>query len=370
MPTFKTPCWSGAPPSNPVCLSGDAGCVPYNIFSQGGVTPAQVASINSYGTSYGTISEIIGQANILGDLTSYGIKSPWAAKGVDVSLGIQTRDQKYNYSPDQAELNNDLSGFGGAGTTIKDKTLDVVEYYGEFRAPIIQDKPWIQDLTLDGGFRYSDYSTGATPTTYKAGLEWAPDSDIRFRGSFQRAIRAPNIVELYNPLSVTNTSDVSVDPCSPTIDPTTHVLTPATASLAQCLHTGVTAAQYGNGGTTDTITQCPAGQCAVLQGGNVALKPETANTFSVGFTTTPSFLKGFTGSLDFYHIKHEGPDRQHPAVDDLDRLPEHRPADLLQRCGAGLERHHLRHGRGRRRLHQRHRTERRLRPQSGHRLSG
>jgi iron complex outermembrane receptor protein len=296
----------GGTAANPVCLSGNAGCIPYNIFTQGGVTADQVASLNSNGTSYGTIQEVIGEADITGDLGAYGIKSPWASKGVDVSLGISSRDQKYNYAPDQASQDNDLSGFGGAGTIISNKTLDVVEYYGEFRAPLIQDKPFIKDLVLSGGVRYSDYSTGVTPLTYKAGLEWAPTDDIRFRGSFQRAIRAPNIVELYNPLSVTNTSDVSVDPCSPTRDPTTHVLTPATATAAQCLNTGVTAAQYGNGGTTDTITQCPAGQCAVLNGGNINLKPETANTFSIGFTTRPSFLKGFTGSLDYYHIDTKG----------------------------------------------------------------
>jgi iron complex outermembrane receptor protein len=289
----------------PACQSfidkSDTSCVPYNIFSQGGVTPAQVAYVNSYGTSYGTIQEIIGEADITGDLTGYGVKSPWASKGVSVAFGITNRRQKYNYAPDQAELANDLSGFGGAGTTIN-KTLGVTEYYTEFRAPLIQDKPFVQDLTFDGGYRYSSYTTGVKPSTYKAGLEWAVNDQIRFRTSFQRAIRAPNIVELYNPLSVTNTSDVSVDPCAPTVDAHGNSVA-ATATLAQCMRTGVTAAQYGNGNSSDTITQCPADQCAVLNGGNIALKPETADTFSIGFTTKPSFLKGFTGSIDYYHIK-------------------------------------------------------------------
>jgi iron complex outermembrane receptor protein len=290
----------GGTAANPVCLSGNAGCVPFNIFNQGGVTPAQVAYVNSYGTSYGTIQEIIGEANITGDLTGYGVKSPWAAKGVSVAFGIENRRQKYNYAPDQAELNNDLSGFGGAGTTIN-KTLGVTEYYTEFRAPLVEDKPFVKALTFDGGYRYSSYSTGVKPSTYKAGLEWAVDDQIRFRTSYQKAIRAPNIVELYNPNSVTNTSDVSVDPCAPVI--AGGVLTPATATLAQCIRTGVTALQYGNGGTTDTITQCPAGQCATLTGGNPLLAPETANTFSIGFTTKPAFFKGFTASIDYYSIK-------------------------------------------------------------------
>ncbi len=283
----------------PTCIAkinGTApGCVPYNIFAQGGVTPEQVAYLNSSGTSSGTIEEAIVEASVAGDLSRYGLKSPWADNGVGVAGGIQTRRQHYNYAPDQAELSNDLAGFGGAGTAIN-AALGDTEAYGEFRFPIAQHRPGFEELTLDGGYRYSHYSTGVSADTYKVGLQWAPVSDIRFRASFNRAIRAPNIVELYVPQAVTNSQTVGVDPCAPSFG------SPATATLAQCMNTGVTAAQYGNGGTTDRITQCPAGQCAVLGGGNTKLTPEQANTFSVGFTLTPSFIPGFTGSLDYYDI--------------------------------------------------------------------
>jgi iron complex outermembrane recepter protein len=119
-------------------------------------------------------------------------------------------------------------------------------------------------------------------------LQFAPVQDIRLRAAFQRAIRAPNIVELFNPAVVTQTSVVGVDPCAGA--------TPS-ATLAQCEHTGVAAGQYGH------IAQCPAGQCSALLGGNPDLRPETANTTSVGLTLTPTFLPGFTGSVDYYRIK-------------------------------------------------------------------
>ena len=96
---------------------------------------------------------------------------------------------------------------------------------------------------------------------------------------------------------MTNTAAVSVDPCAPSNG------APATATLAQCMNTGVTAAQYGNGGSTNHIIQCPAGQCATLVGGNTKLTPEEADTYSVGFTVRPRFLEGFTGSLDYFSIK-------------------------------------------------------------------
>ena len=286
----------------PTCIAKvngtDTSCIPYNIFTTGGVTPAQVNYLNSTGTSYGKIEETIVEANLNGDLGQYGVKSPWADDGVGVALGIEDRRQTYNYAPDQNELSNDLSGFGGAATIVN-ASLGVTEAYGELRMPLVQNKTLVKDLTLDFGYRYSDYSTKVTADTYKVGLQWAPTSDIRFRAAFNRAIRAPNILELYNPQSVTNTTEVAVDPCAAT--PTG----PATATLAQCMRTGVTAAQYGNGGSTNKIVQCPSGQCAVLNGGNPLLTPERANTYSVGFTLTPSFLHGFTGSLDYFSIKQE-----------------------------------------------------------------
>ena len=71
-----------------------------------------------------------------------------------------------------------------------------------------------------------------------------------------------------------------------------------TASLAACEHTGVTPAQYGR------IPQCPAGQCATLTGGNPNLEPETADTWTAGFTLTP--WHNFFSSVDFYQIKIKG----------------------------------------------------------------
>lgn len=285
-------------PTGPVCISGGA-CVPYNIFQDGGVTPAALNYLDVTGTSRGTIAERIVEANITGDLGDYGMKSPWAVDGVGVAFGIHNRRDHLEYAPDVAQLSGDLSGAGGASTQI-DNSISVTEGYGEARIPLVQDAAFAKDLTAELAYRYSDYSTGITADTYKVALTWAPNSDIRFRGSFQRAIRAPSILELYTPQSVTNTSQVSVDPCAPNLG------TPATATLAQCQNTGVTAAQYGNGGSTNLIIQCPAGQCAVLTGGNTQLNAEKAETISIGVTFTPAFLPRFIASLDFYNIDLKG----------------------------------------------------------------
>ena len=278
-------------PNGPVCVSGAEGCVPYNIFSDGGVTQAALDYLDVTGTSRGSTSQRVVEASITGDLGDYGIKSPWAQDGVGVAFGFQNRRENLQYSPDVAQLSGDLSGAGGASTPI-DNSIRVSEGFAEARVPLAQGMPWAEEVQLELGYRYSDYSTGITADTYKVGLQWAPTTDFRFRGSYQSALRAPNILELYTPQSVTNTSQVSEDPCA------ANATSPATP--AQCANTGVTAAQYG------VIPQCPSGQCAVLTGGNPNLQAERAKTFSVGVSFTPSFVPGLTASVDYYNIKLKG----------------------------------------------------------------
>jgi outer membrane receptor protein involved in Fe transport len=163
-----------------------------------------------------------------------------------------------------------------------------MEAFGEIRIPLVQDTPFFHDLSFEGGYRYSDYSTGISTSTYKLALNWAPVPDIRFRGSYNRAVRAPNVVELFAPQAIG--LGLSADPCASS---------PGTApqwTQEQCANTGVTAAQYG------AITPNSANQYNALLGGNPNLDPETADTYSVGFVFTPSFFRGFSFSADYFDI--------------------------------------------------------------------
>lgn len=278
----------GGTAEDPVCLSGNAGCVPYNIFQTGGVSPETASTLTILGTQSGTTTQRIVEATITGDLGDYGIKSPWANDGVGVAIGLSQRRDHLRFAPDAASESGDLSGAGGASVRINNG-LRAAEAFAEARVPLINDMPFARDLVLELGYRYSDYSIGIQANTYKVGFQWEPVEDIRFRGSYNQAIRAPNILELYTPQSVTNTSDVPEDPCA------IGATSPATA--AQCANTG--ADQFA------AIPQCPANQCAVLTGGSTNLKEETAKTFTVGFTTQPRWLPGFTASVDYFDIKIE-----------------------------------------------------------------
>jgi iron complex outermembrane receptor protein len=289
----------------PVCISGGK-CVPYNIFTQGGVTAAQTSYLATPGTAYGQNWEEVEHFDVTGDFGKFGITSPLAKDGVAINLGAEHRLEALNFAPDGAELSGDLAGFSGASVAI-DRGYTVTEGIFEIRAPLVQDKPFVHDLTVDAGYRYSDYTTAGITNTYKFEVQYAPTADVRFRGSYDKAVRAPNLIELYNPESYGQTSGITADLCAPTVGAGGIITNPATASLAECAHTGVSAAQYGNGNVagavyTGTIPQCVALQCGQVIGGNTALKPESAETYSVGFTVTPTFLPNFNGSLDYYHI--------------------------------------------------------------------
>jgi iron complex outermembrane receptor protein len=290
--------------NGPVCISGPP-CVPWNIFQDGGVTQAALNYLNATGTSNGSVTERILHGDITGDLGKYGIKSPLANDGIAVNVGAEHRNDNLAFAPDGTELSGLLSGFGGASVAV-DNSTSVKEEFIELRVPLVQKQAFADDLMFDTGFRHSNYNLSGGVNTYKFEVQYAPVHDLRIRAGYQKAIRAASVLELYTPQSFGGISAPGIDPCAPTVDSTTGALIPATRSFADCAHTGVTAAEYGNGGVggvyTGTIKQCVALQCSQLQGGNVGLKPEQAESITIGLNFAPSFIPNLTGSLDFYRI--------------------------------------------------------------------
>jgi iron complex outermembrane recepter protein len=294
--------------ANPVCISGTP-CVPYNIFSDGGVTPAALQYLYLNGSAYGSNSQRIAHADVTGDLGKYGFKSPFASDGFSVNVGYEHRAEQQGFDPDSGEQSGLLSGFGGAAAPIH-QGFHVSEEFIEFGGALVQDKPGVANLLVDTGFRHSDYSTTGSVNTGKFEVQYQPVTDIRVRGSFQRAIRAPNLIELYNP-AIVGLVAAGEDPCAPSAFTGLIV-----ATLQQCMRTGVTAAQYNSG----SIPQGTGSQLSQLLGGNLQLKPEKADTYSVGVTFTPASVPGLSASIDYYQIK---------LTDEITAIP---PALLLQEC--------------------------------------
>jgi outer membrane receptor protein involved in Fe transport len=269
-----------------VCADPEAikeGCVPLNIFKVGGITPEATKYVSTPGFQQGSTTEMVVDASVTGRLGF--LKSPWATDPVGVAGGAEYRRENLDLRTDAEFESGDLAGQGGPTHSVSG-TYDVYELFGEARIPLAQDMPYAKDLSLDVGYRFSDYSSVGTTDTYKVEGDWKPIDDIRFRASYERAVRAPNVVELFTPQGIV--LGLSGDPCA---GPS------PTATQAECANTGLTAQQYGH------IPANPAQQYNSLNGGNPNLAPEKADTYTAGVVLTPSMVPGFTFSADYFNIK-------------------------------------------------------------------
>ncbi len=286
------------------------GCVPYNIFQRGPggeslVDQATLDYVQGIGITTGETQQISAGGNMQTDLGEYGVSTPWSENGVGFLAGIEWRKESLNAVPDQISQipGGGFTGVGGATLPVAG-SVDVLELYTELQVPIITGREFFEELTFNGQYRYSDYdATGNNVTnsftTHAFGLQlsWAPVEDVRIRGQFQRAVRAPNVIELFEgtdtdlpdlePAGINALGAQIFDPCSSTAP---------IASLAACMNTGVTAAQYGS------ISDVLAGQTQSIVGGNTDLRPESSDTFTAGVLISPSSVPGLTFSADYFNI--------------------------------------------------------------------
>jgi outer membrane receptor protein involved in Fe transport len=278
----------------PVCISGNPGCIPLNIFSRNGAAGAGEQSVLTNSLITGTSTEVVAGMNVSGDLGAFGVKSPLAADPVSVVLGYEYRFENVVKQPDQENQTDDLIGSGGTVLPVNG-SFDDNDFYGELHAPLVQDLPFAKAVDLDLGLRHSGYDVYGTnetfdTNTYKIQGDWQITNDVKLRGGYNRAARAPNTFELFNEDTVGLTTGFD-DPCSSTAKANGTL-----ASVAACERTGLTAAQVGN------VADCPAAQCSELTGGNTALKPEEADTYTWGIVYTPTYLPNFNFSMDYFTI--------------------------------------------------------------------
>jgi outer membrane receptor protein involved in Fe transport len=286
----------GVPTCESVINGSDPNCVPWNIFAKGGVTPAAAAYISTPATYDVTVKEYIVESSVTAEFEKWGFKLPTAKEGPSVNLGAEYRSESYNFNPDYIFENGLNSGGNGAQHAI-DGGFHVAEAFTEARLPVLNDLPGAYDLSFDGGYRYSSYTSGFNTNTYKFGVEFAPVKDVRLRGGYNRAVRAPSIGDLFAPAVIG--AGGTADPCWGAVVGGTGGTTGTVNghTFAFCQRTGVTAAEWGN------ITPNPAAQINTSVGGNSSLTPEKADTFTYGVVFEPSFVPSLVTSLDFYYIK-------------------------------------------------------------------
>ena len=291
----------------PTCASGTAdGCLPLDPFSS--LSPVNNIGVFNYlvNGSYGTQSTVNRLYNVVatvqGDLGTYGIKAPWAEQGVAIAFSAE-------YRKDELESTADALWRANMGGTDQSLAQHVWEGMVELQAPIAQHKPFADLLQVNGAFRLSKYSSNPnTFSTWKAEALWAPIPDITFRGSINRAQRAPTVVEAFqgSNISYDRITTAYNDICGPTpigttTDPNTGQQIPIygapQASQAVCAATGLPANLYGS-----PTLLCPTDVGCTVRRGGFTVNPETAYTKTLGVVLKPRFLPGLTVSVDRFVI--------------------------------------------------------------------
>ncbi len=304
--------------TNPnTCLTNTNGCVPINLFGAGGtISPEAAAFIVQESSSFVKTSLAQARATISGDV---GFTSPWAAEPVAFAVGGEYRRYQASQGADTLARSGDLGGAGGATPNIAGG-YDVYEAVGELVVPLVSDKPFFHSLTVEGGVRYSDYTVdapgnpGYSATTYKIGGSWEPVEGVTVRGNYARAVRAPNIAELFSPVN-TGLTNLGVDPCATRRTNGTVLRPPLTGELlAVCL------AQGANASNVQIIPEPISGQVLSTGGGNINIQPEKSDSYTVGLVLQPAALPGFSASIDYYNIKVE------------DAISSPTPGDVIAAC--------------------------------------
>jgi len=261
------------------CATDFLNCVPVNLFGTGTLTPEMAEFLSVSTGTRNTFTRQVAGGAVAGELFEL------PAGIVSSAFGVEYREETFETNPDEVALSGDLTSVA----PIRNKgEYNLFEVFGEVRVPILADLPLVQSFAVEGAVRYSDYSTIGGVTTWKVGGDWVLNDWFRARTSFNRAIRAPNLNELFGAPSQGFLG--GVDPCVADNNPTD-------AQKQVCLQQGVPQAFI-------YTLQVGASQgFSVLSGGNVNLDEERSSTFTAGGVISLPFLEGFSITADYYRIK-------------------------------------------------------------------
>jgi outer membrane receptor protein involved in Fe transport len=261
---------------------GDGTCAPVNIF---GASAIQGAGLNFAFEDLEQKTVIEQQqflATMAGDTANF-LELPGGPIGF--AAGFEWRRDQSQFTRDSFETIEgrviENVNFPLFDAPLNGEGITVYEAFGEIRVPLLGDMPFVEKLEVSASGRYSDYNTIGTTETYSFGGIYAPTDWLSFRGTYSRAVRAPNIGELFNPQSIA-TIGVNADPCDDG-----NINNGSSNRVENCrefVAPGFNSAAF--------LTSFSTG----FTGGNPNLTEETADSFTVGGIFQPKGILG--GALD------------------------------------------------------------------------
>ncbi|MET0535668.1 MAG: TonB-dependent receptor, partial [Steroidobacter sp.] len=276
---------------NSICAGGFN---PFGLANSSAISP----QCRAYMTTTAKSTELLTQANFQGVVQGDVFSLP--AGEVKLALLGAHRKNTYRYSPDSQLASQNIEAV--IASLPSQGKYDVTEYAAQIDVPILSERPLIERLNIGAAFRRSDYSTSGSVDSYEGDIKWTPTPGLLIRGGYQRAVRAPNIGELFAADSGSQiafgTPPVSVgDPCD--VRSSARTGGGGTSVRALCLAQGIPASVIDNYTFPTTAT-------AGLTRGNRSLSPETADTYNIGFSWQPRsqspWVSGLSLSVDYYKI--------------------------------------------------------------------
>ncbi|MGO4894498.1 TonB-dependent receptor domain-containing protein [Flavobacterium sp. W21_SRS_FM6] len=307
-------------------------CVPIDLFGGFGTITPEAAAYSS-ATAFATTEyqQRVFSANIDGPFDS--VVSPFADTPLAMSFGYEYREESAFFNPDECLKLAPASCLGGAGgnSLPVGGSFKVNELFTEGKFAVVEDAAFAEVLEVEFGFRHSKYDTVGETSSWKLGAAWRPVDELLVRVMNQKATRAPNVGELYAPLT-SGLDNAEQDPCSvanaANIDDTLRAL---------CISTGMTANQVG------AVSDIVVGQINVSSGSNPNALPEaeSAKTFTAGVVWSPEFesVKRALVSLDYYDIDvtgYIGENTPQEVLDGCYVLGIAEQCSLITRIGGGL----------------------------------
>lgn len=275
-------------PETRECFEPVNGCVPLDIFGAGRISADAVDFIRMQPlTNTSKREQLVASVFVTG--------SPfenWSGP-VDIATGIEWRGDSARFIADDALFSGDTLGFRGDAPV--DANDSVSEVYAEAAIPLLQNAAAADYLGLEVGVRYSDFENSGGVWTHKLGSSWEFSDSLRLRAMYQSSVRAPNSLELFQQqfaeVSSFVAGIVAQDPCSASANPIEN------GHAERCIMQGLAEDQVG------TFEATPFFPATIVMGGNRNLKPEKAQTLTIGAVYTPTFWPDVSVAIDYYDIE-------------------------------------------------------------------
>jgi iron complex outermembrane recepter protein len=277
-----------------------------NPFGIESVSPECAEHITRSAVNSTTVRQVVGEAFVSGPVFEL------PAGEVQTAFGVMYKQDEVAFLPDPTlrevsidplfgNERTDIVGFNAQDVVRGDTTSREIYVEGSF--PLLSDMPAIQALDLTLGYRFADHSVAGSMNSYKAEGIWDITDAFTVRGGYQRAVRAPNIDELFTPATISFPSVGLGDPCSNDFnDPEGNVLGAQDEpdARALCVAQGIPEESLDAFIFTNS-------QFQGLTGGSPDLIEETADTYTLGLVFQPagSPLEGLQASVDYYNIEIE-----------------------------------------------------------------